>query len=345
MDARSRILFLINPLHTRTYFGAAEHMALAEARILGQPAGIDPGEIECCEIVGIEYISVPAGNNSEGVTQIFGRASFGQAAYISAENGALIPLEMPDKFLFGGCMSAMMKYKGKTNELFTRLLINIALTAGNRWGKPGITILDPLCGKGTTLFEGMSYGFNVTGVEASGAYCLEIKNFLTRYLKLGKYKHRTANRKVSDENGKKFADVFSLFTADDKTDYTADKIQAVNIANCDTADVSKVFGQKFADIIVTDLPYGVQHAGKSAEGDRGLCRPDQLLKRALPIWGRALKGDGVMVLSYNANSLKSTAIADLVNEAGLRIDRLCIDGMLRHWVSESIVRDVVIIRK
>ena len=53
----------------------------------------------------------------------------------------------------------MPKYKGKTNEAFTMHLINQALCAAKLpEGRP-VTLLDPMCGRGTTLFQAVNRGF------------------------------------------------------------------------------------------------------------------------------------------------------------------------------------------
>ncbi len=50
-------------------------------------------------------------------------------------------------------MPAILKYKGKTNESFTRLLVNLAVFSAARAAfEKRLTVLDPLCGKGTTFF-------------------------------------------------------------------------------------------------------------------------------------------------------------------------------------------------
>ena len=58
----------------------------------------------------------------------------------------------------GGDLPAILKYKGKTNEMFLQLLINVALYAGDFWPKAGerLALLDPMCGRATSLFVAAS---------------------------------------------------------------------------------------------------------------------------------------------------------------------------------------------
>src|SRR5207237_5271982 len=64
-------------------------------------------------------------------------------------------------------MAEIRRYKGKTNEVFTRVLLNIALFAGAYTGKfsERLRILDPLAGGGTTLFVALAAGYDDFDVE------------------------------------------------------------------------------------------------------------------------------------------------------------------------------------
>src|SRR4030095_4407501 len=68
--------------------------------------------------------------------------------------------------LFEDDFVTIPKYPGKTNEQFTRLLINVTLASMRRLTTGPIAILDPLCGRGTTLSIAMMLGCNAAGVEA-----------------------------------------------------------------------------------------------------------------------------------------------------------------------------------
>ena len=64
-------------------------------------------------------------------------------------------------------MAETRRYKGKTNEVFTRVLLNIALFAGAYADNVDerLRILDPLAGGGTTLFLALSAGYDAFGIE------------------------------------------------------------------------------------------------------------------------------------------------------------------------------------
>ena len=88
-------------------------------------------------------------------------------------------------------------------------------------------------------------------------------------------------------------------------------------------------------MIVCDLPYGVQHASVGG-------RPDQLLKKALPGWKEALKKGGTIAVSFNAQTLKSETVRELMEAAGLEAKRGGAYDGFSHWVEQAVTRDIVV---
>ncbi|HEY6541530.1 MAG TPA: hypothetical protein VIZ18_11355, partial [Ktedonobacteraceae bacterium] len=64
-------------------------------------------------------------------------------------------------------MAEARRYKGKTNEIFTRVLLNVAIFAGafREQVAERLRILDPLAGGCTTLFLALAAGYDAFGVE------------------------------------------------------------------------------------------------------------------------------------------------------------------------------------
>ena len=58
-----------------------------------------------------------------------------------------------NKAYLGDDLPAILKYKGKTNEKFVDLMISLALSVSTQ-NSEKITLLDPMCSKGTSLFFG-----------------------------------------------------------------------------------------------------------------------------------------------------------------------------------------------
>ena len=112
----------------------------------------------------------------------------------------------------------------------------------------------------------------------------------------------------------------------------------LRLANADAARTREIFGREKFHMIVCDLPYGVQHAslGGSIEG---------LLARALPEWCAALKKGGTVALSFNALTLKTERVLDLMEAAGLEPMRGGAYAGFSHWVEQAVTRDIAVARR
>ena len=77
----------------------------------------------------------------------------------------MIPKKTAEVHYLDNKISSLLKYQGKTNELFTKMMINVGLLSSDYSYSNTINLLDPVAGKGTTLFEAAVYGFNAFGIE------------------------------------------------------------------------------------------------------------------------------------------------------------------------------------
>ena len=156
----------------------------------------------------------------------------------------------------------IQRYKGKTNEQFTKLLLNVTLAAGAHgadWPGRRLRLLDPVCGRGTSLNHGLVYGFDVDGIEIDRAAYDAYHSFLVTWLKDKRFKHQVRTmplRRDAKIVGRRFEVVFGR----DKEEYKADDVQRVRVANDDTTHAAELYRKAVFDVVVADLPYGVQHA-------------------------------------------------------------------------------------
>ena len=236
-------------------------------------------------------------------------------------------------------MTQILKYVGKTNEQFTRLMVNLAVSAC-KTNSETPKLLDPMCGKGTTLYEGLIRGFDVVGVEINDKWVHEIETFIVKFMKTGKYKHKAQNGKLPGPNGKKMADYFTLNTAAKKEDFIAGNVQKMQLYSADTRKIDLLLKKESCDMIVSDLPYGVQHGTKNdSDKDRS---PLWLMQVALPSWYSALKTNGSVVLSFNEFTMKRKDLAVLMEEKGFTVleDSPYINYL--HRVDQSINRNIIV---
>ena len=91
-------------------------------------------------------------------------------------------------------------------------------------------------------------------------------------------------------------------------------------------------------MIVSDLPYGVQHGAVGG-------KPEELLRRALPAWREALKKGGTVAVSFNAQTLRREKVLKLLEEAGFEAKRGGAHEGFSHWVEQAVTRDIAVGRR
>mgnify|MGYP001242811433 FL=1 len=236
-------------------------------------------------------------------------------------DGALFPVLGRQKPRFGSDLPGILKYKGKTNEFFTELLMNLAYLSGSMPEDP--RVLDPLCGKGTTLFVAANRGFSAAGADVDRADLREAENFFKRYLEYHRVKHSLARGSMTlpDKKSSPYAE------------FTVDR-QSLRFSELDAARVADAFGRKAFDLIAADLPYGVQHTSGEL--------PGKLLERALPEWLKALRPGGAAAASFNAQTLSRERVRAMFHRAGFQVMEGGPYDALDHWVEQAVTRDVVV---
>lgn len=338
----NRYVILANSGHNRIYFDTAVKIAVSELQAIASAYDMEINEIE------ERNIELPASicfttkrELKEEDFKVLGFSSIYYALFEIVEGGLLKPITVPNFHTFPESMVQILKYNGKTNEQFTRLMVNLALSTC-RTSSNKITLFDPMCGKGTTLYEGFIRGFDVRGIEINKKWTQEIQTYVVRFLKEGKYKHKVQKLKQSDLKGKKIANGFSLTAAAEKADFNNGNVQTFQLFNCDTRKANHLMKKKSCDIIVTDLPYGVQHGSKNNNNSTMSRSPLELLKETLPAWHYVLKTKGSIVLSYNEFTMKYNDVAVELEKNGFKVlDESPYNNYL-HRVDQSINRNLIV---
>ena len=338
----AKYALLLNPGHNRVYYQESQKLSMSE---LGIAASFIEGG---CENIALEII---AGNHycifetqhklgGSGLS-VISRLSFMFALFEVSETKdelCLVPVEVPPAGFIEDDITTILKYKGKTNELFTKLMVNIvSLCSG---AEQGSKLLDPLAGKGTTLFEGMTRGYNVCGIEKSKQSSHEGSVFVKKYLEQKRIKHISKSRTINSDKKKAVGKASSFEYALSKQDFKTGSFKQFELVCGDAALADKYYKAKYFDMIVSDLPYGIQHFGKTDKTSRS---PEQLLRASLPSWKRVLKNSGTVVMSFNTNVLKKQTVSDLLVNEGFEI--LYPQISFDHFVDNSIQRDIVIAKK
>lgn len=333
-----KYIFLLWPHANVRYRSEACKLAEAELRIL--LARVAPGVgIAQTEIVGIPALELTCSEalDSRAIAAIQGHSLL-YGLFEGHVDGALHPVAGRERAYLGEDLPGILKYKGKTNELFTQLLVNIALYSGDYWDHhEPLNLLDPMCGRGTTLYVGANRGWNVTGADVDRVDLREAEQFFKRYLEYHRFKH-TIERGSLTAQGKKPAQSVQFTYSDTAENYKQKKTATLRLVNADAHGVRALFGARAFHCIACDLPYGVQHlsSGGSLES---------LLAKMLPGWREALKQGGTVAVSFNAQSLKTDTVLNLMEDAGLEPLREEPYRQFSHWVEQAVTRDVAVARR
>lgn len=209
----------------------------------------------------------------------------------------LEPLPLGRETVLPRTLLETRRYKGKTNEILTQFLLNLAWFASPWAGEPQarLRILDPLCGGGTTLFAALVRGWDAYGVDSDAQTVDTTVAYLKHFLRTARVRHEVARARLRSL-GRRWT--FTIKVADPPLTCV--------LARGDTGDAFDILASPRAHLLVTDFPYGVQHRGLVID----------LLTRGLNAWLRCLRRGAALVLAWDQCTLSRAEIIRLVQGIG-----------------------------
>jgi hypothetical protein len=219
------------------------------------------------------------------------------------------------------------RYKGKTSESFTHFMLNVArfssAFAGTPWRE--LRVFDPLMGGGTTLLAALVLGASAMGVEQGKEDVESTATFIAQFCREQRIPFDEKEERMK-KYGRRWN--FSLGSAG----------QHCAFARGDTLQSPELMHTlKRPHLIVTDLPYGIQHRGALAD----------LLREALPVWAGMLQAGGALVMSWDSTRFEREEMIALASSASSM--RALTDSpydQMQHRVDRVIKqRDVVVLVK
>lgn len=340
---------LLLPSSNRVYNTGADKLAKAELQAFNVSV-LDNRitDIESTHIAGVPYLTFSCTDLSTQDIAFLSNLSFMYALFeVAGDNEvphflpqALTPLDRYDSDLL-----SILKFPGKTNEKFTKMLLNITIMAST--SAPNmldrrLRVLDPLCGRGTTLNQALMYGYDASGVEIEARDFEAYNLFVNRWLKDKRLKHASELIELR-KDGRDDAQRLNIMLASEKEAFKAKDVQKLDVVHSDSIRSGEYFKKQSFELIVADLPYGVKHGNKSSAG---LAKsPISLLEECLPVWSTLLVRGGAIGLSWNTYLARKVKVVSLLEEAGLTISPLTDSDDFRHRVDQAIIRDVVIARR
>ena len=251
-------LILLAPSANRVYAFEANRLVAAELKIM--LGAQDHPAIQPVTVAGVGYLAVSTESLDDQIRWALGRLSGFYAAF-QREQDRLLPIEVATPDLFDDDLVTIPKYPGKTNEQFTRLLVNVTLASMRRPISGPITILDPLCGRGTTLSTAMMLGCNAAGVEAELKAVEAYAAYLRTYWRRKRLKHVVEVSPVRREGkiiGKRLDAEVSPAGHEQPV--------ALTVFSGDTRQSAALFGKRKFDAVLADAPYGVVHGSRPTYG-------------------------------------------------------------------------------
>ncbi|MBB4682726.1 TRM11 family SAM-dependent methyltransferase [Amycolatopsis jiangsuensis] len=339
-------VILVLPSANRVYAASAPALLRAELELFGT-AGLraSVSAIEEVELGGVGYVKFACAEPLDEPDLALLSNLSSLYALFELRDGLLAPVPVRPLAETDSDLLTIQKYAGKTNEQFTKLLLNLTLLATAApadWPGRPLHVLDPLCGRGTTLNQAMMYGFDATGLDVDSRDFEAYEQFLKTWLRTKRVKH-TADSGQLRRNKTRLGRRLDVEYAFDKADYKAGRTRRLTYFNADTLTTDELLRPSSVDLVVTDAPYGVQHG---SHRDAGLARsPRDLLTAAVPVWTRVLRPGGAMGISWNTHVLPREELVTILARAGLEVREGGAHEQLAHRVDQAIVRDLVVAAK
>jgi hypothetical protein len=313
------LALLISPRAKGAYFNDIIEVATAE---LTWVIGTDQ-TVTYKKIGPMEFLEVEA---DETLLPNLAKLSFVYGIF-EYQNEQLTPLpveadfNLHEDFVFGA------KFKGKTNELLTQLLINVGLKSIEYKKISDVKLLDPMCGRATTLLWGMRYGMKAKGIEQDAKALADIRLNVKKWSKIHRQKHQFKDGFVGGKSTKGNKGKFIEFSAAETS---------MRVITGDSAAACSLLKDERFHLIISDLPYGIQHF--TTDKTRN---PLVVLRACAKDWCDSLKPEGVMVLAFNRNIPRRKDLLAVFTEQGME----ALEFTAPHQMSESIIRDIVVLKK
>ncbi len=342
---------LILPSSNRVYADSAATLTRAELAVFSESVlGGRLTGLAQARVGGVPYVTFDADELTGADAAFLANLSSIYALFRldgglgGRQDVVLRPVELRPLDRFDDDLITILKYQGKTNEQFTKLLINVTVLS-SAFAADLVTrklaLLDPLCGRGTTLNQALMYGWDASGIDLDGKDFEAYSAFVSTWLKRKRIKHHAESGPVRRERqvvGKRL----QITLAAGKDDYKAGRTQRLDVVNADTVKAGEFFRPGSFHLIVADAPYGVQHGSKTTRLARS---PLELLAAAVPGWSRLLKPGGAIGIAWNTLVARRDDAARVLAGSGLEVMTSGPYLNFHHRVDQAINRDILVARK
>lgn len=328
--------FLLYPHANIRYRQSLEKLAVCELSMTLRALGRE-SEVKVCPMGGATFLTFDAQKLTARDVRMLSQLACVYVMF-TMEDGQMVPVESQHPQYVGEDLPALLKYKGKTNEMFTDTMLTMALAASDYMAvhDSQLIVCDPMAGRGTTLMLALRRGYHGVGIEIGKADVKEACDYMTRYLEFHKIKHKKSEGSLTVRG--KVGGRETKFVFSDSAEHFKDgDTRTLRMICGDTRDAAALLRPESVHLMVTDAPYGVQKGTAGKQDSIG-----GTLGAAMEGWYTALKRGGVLAISFNTYVTKREQIMTLCEKAGFEIVQT---GDMEHWVEQAIRRDVVLAKK
>ncbi|MFL6205947.1 MAG: TRM11 family SAM-dependent methyltransferase [Acidimicrobiales bacterium] len=339
-----RYALLLRASGNRVFGESAFDLAIGELELFGARALEGSASAARTRIAGVDYLTVDLAQPiAPTELDVLANLSGLHALFEVDDHGRFRPLECTPRRVLDEDLVTIQRYAGKTNEAFTHLLLNLALASGEgaveRWlAGERLRLLDPVCGRGTTLNRAALHGIDAHGIEREQRDVAAYDTFVTTWLQDKRLKHTV--QRATLRRGRATTAHRVTITYGASKDTSTHRV--IDVVHDDSRFARDHLTARSVDLLVGDLPYGVQHGSTGSSGRaRG---PEAFLVEALPVWRDVLRPGAGVALSWNRRTLARARLVELASEAGLEVAGPEDDRFV-HRVDRSITRDVLVGRR
>ena len=328
--------FLLYPHANIRYRESLKMLAVEELRMTLDALGRQ-SEVKLCEMGGATFLTFDAPKLTERDVRMLSQLACVYVMF-TMEDGQMVPMESRHPNYVAEDLPALLKYKGKTNEMFTDTMLTMALAASDYMSvhDSQLIVCDPMAGRGTTLMLALRRGYHGVGIEIGKADVKEACDYMTRYLEFHKIKHKKSESSLTVKG--KLGGRETKFVFSDTAEHFKDgDTRTLRMILGDTRDAAALLKSESVHLMITDAPYGVQKGTAGKQDSIG-----GTLGSAMEGWHMALKRGGVLAISFNTYVTKREQIEKLCEKAGFEIVKT---NDVEHWVEQAIRRDVVLAKK
>ena len=213
----------------------------------------------------------------------------------------------------------IQRYAGKTNEAFTHLLVNLALAAGDgtleRWmAGERLRLLDPVCGRGTTLNRAALHGIDALGIEIDQRDVAAYDTFLTTWLQDKRLKHTVERATLRKGRPTPAHRVTDHLRARRRTrPRTGSSTSSTTTAGRPATTTRRARSTCSWAICPTACS-----TARPPAAARSRAGPEAFLAEALPVWRDVLRPGGGVALAWNRRTLPRPAAGGAGHGGGPR---------------------------